>query len=191
MPRAIGRPYEWSVTPIRCPPEREGAFGQAGDRLGAVAPGRVHLQIAQVAPRRDDRRGQRRVEREAHRVPAQIGPPELAALLHLSPLRRGGDGAVHRRRGAGRDQFRHHPLARGADERHVAQRPFFDQIHHRSIDPGGERLGRALVPETAPLGALQNREVVKKTRRDDVAIVLHEVHQAPLFALRLGSHLPT
>ena len=68
------------------------------------------------------------------------------------------------------------PLARRPDKRHVAQRALLDQIDDRTIDAGGQGLRRALVAETAPLGALQDGQIVQQAGRDDVPIVPHLFH---------------
>ena len=44
------------------PAQRQRGLGQRCDRLGAVAPRRMHLQVAAIVRRRDDRRWERRVE---------------------------------------------------------------------------------------------------------------------------------
>ena len=158
------------MTPMRAPAQLVRAFREIRDRLAAVAPRRVHLQIAAVGPRRDDRRRQRRVEREPQRVPAQVRAPEPAPLLDLAFLGGRVDRGVHCGRSAGPHQFRHDPLAGRADERNVAERALLDQIDDRAIDPGGQRLRGPLVAERAALRALQDREIVQQSRRDDVAI---------------------
>ena len=84
MPRAIGRPYEWSVTPMRVHPSSNAPSARSRDRLGAVAPRGVHLEIAEIALRGHDRRRQRRVERQPHRVPAQVRATEACGASRTS-----------------------------------------------------------------------------------------------------------
>ena len=153
------------------PPELMGRLRHRLDRLHAVAPRRVHLEVAQIGARGNDRRRQRRVEREPHRVAAQVGATEAAALFDFAALRRRVHLCVHGRGAARAHELGDDALARHADERDVAQRPFLDQIDDRAIDAGGERFRRALVAERAALRALQQRQILQQPGGHDVPIL--------------------
>src|SRR5688572_2692790 len=127
----------------------------------------MHLQIAAVGSRRDDRYRQGRIERESKRVPAQVRAPETPPFLDLGLL----GGRVHRGldcRGFARaNQLDDDALARGADERNVTDGSLLDEIDNGTVDTSGQRLCSALVSERASLGALQDREILQQSGGDD------------------------
>jgi len=173
------------------PSELVAPFREIRDRLAAVAPRRMHLQIAEIAARRNDRRIKRRVQRDPHRVATEIGTAEAAALLYFTPLRRCRDRRLNGGRLSGPHEFRDDALARYAHERHIPQDPFLDQVHDRSIGSRSERFRGTLVAELAPLRTLKNRKVVQEARGDDIHVLVNLFPQAPLFPPHVGSHLHT
>ena len=133
------------------------------ERLAAVAPRRVHLQIAAIVgeARSDELRVPQRCEhlRAAQEMPAQIALPlDVRCLVAL------GDRALHRRRRAGLQHLEDHAARRRADvgdlaERAVGLQQRLDRLLERQDRPGG-----ALVAPHALLRLLHGGEVPQQRR---------------------------
>ena len=119
MPPAIGRPYEWSVMPAQRCAAREAGLDDRIERLGAVAPDRVHLEIAAVLRAR--RRAAAR-EDLAHGRAAEEMLPQRAQLRDLLLLARLAHRPLDERRRAVVDQLARDAIGRRADAGHRLER---------------------------------------------------------------------
>jgi uncharacterized protein YijF (DUF1287 family) len=131
------------------------------DRGRAVAPGRVHLQIAPVVVAADDLASELDIERLLEEVMAQKAFAQFSQVPDLRGLSRARDGGVDGRRVPLLDEFGDDARTRRSDVRYVPQRirshPIGDsvgQTHHRSRC--------ALVAQATSLRFLKSGHVVQE-----------------------------
>ena len=169
--QAVGNRQPAGVIGHRAPGVAAAAAGLDDrlERLAAVAPRRVHLEIAAVVlAARPAQAGV--VVDGADAGAAQEVRAQTAAAVDLAALAAGVDHALHHRRGAGRQHLQDHARRRRADPRDARQRPVrLHQLLERLVERE-DRVGGLLVAPGPLRRRLRDGEIAQQARDDQVGV---------------------
>src|SRR4051812_33547212 len=169
--------------------EADSRADDVGERLAAVAPGGVHLQVAAVVL--DSRPLQRRVgQRREHLRTTEEVVAQPAPALDVCRLAAFGDGPFDRRRGARLEHLLDDARRRRADIRNFLQRAVrLEQRLNRLLEGEDGRCGAFIAPH-ALLRLLNRGEIAQQRRNLPVLVHALDLPRHQLLLLRWLSRLP-